>query len=236
MDIRAQLLKGDWRANAEAVARFVGDYKDRFATLMHCMLDDTRLVGQRAAYGVSLVCEAHPHLIKPYVKRLLDVLDEPVHEAVQRNSIRILQHCELPKVLHGRITEAMFGRIADPQRSIAQRAFAITVAMRMVTLYPELADELRLLLDDALRVDPGPAIRSRAVKTLKVLGRQPGQKGGISYATVNTHVSHITKAPSEGNGGCCEFGRAGGTGVKHQEEDGRMWIGSIDLDRSGATA
>lgn len=169
MDIRAQLLKGNGRANAEAVARSVGDDKDRFAALMHCMLDDTRLVGQRAAYSVSLVCEAHPHLIKPYMKRLLDALDLPVHEAVQRNTIRILQHCELPKALHGRITEAMFARIADPQRSIAQRAFAITVAMRMVTLYPELADELRLLLEDALRVDPGPAIRSRGSKALKVI-------------------------------------------------------------------
>lgn len=169
MDIRAQILKEHGRANAEAVADFVGDDAKRFAELMGYMLDDEYRVAQRAAYSVNLVCEAHPHLIKPYVKRLLDVLDQPVHEAVQRNSIRIMQHCELPKALHGRITEAMFARIADPKQSIAQRAFAITVAERMVQLYPELKDEFRLLLEDALRVDPGPAIRSRASKALKAM-------------------------------------------------------------------
>lgn len=169
MDIRAQLLKAHGRVNAEAIADFVGDDKERFAVLMRCMLDDPYRVAQRAAHSVNLVCEGHPHLIKPYMKRLLDVLDTPVHEAVQRNSIRMMQFCELPKPLHGRITEAMFARIADPRRSIAQRAFAITVAMRMVKVYPELSDELRLLLEDALRVDPGPAIRSRATKAQKVL-------------------------------------------------------------------
>lgn len=182
MDIRAQLLKEHGRRNAEAIADFVGDDPERFATLMRCMLDDVYRVGQRAAYSVSLACEAHPQLIRPYVKRLLDVLDAPVHEAVQRNSIRIMQFCELPKKLHGRITEAMFARIADPQRSIAQRAFAITVAERMARVYPELKDEFRLLLEDALRGDPGPAVRSRATKALRAMarlrsGRSPDRSG-----------------------------------------------------------
>jgi hypothetical protein len=167
MDIRAQLLKEHSRANAEAIADVVGDDAQRFAELMRYMLDDEYRVAQRAAYSVNLVCEKHPLLIKPYLKRLLDVLDRPVHEAVQRNSIRIMQHYDLPKALHGRITQAMFGRIADPQFSIAQRAFAITVAQRMVNAYPELRDEFHFLLEDALRVDPGPAIRSRAHKAIR---------------------------------------------------------------------
>lgn len=169
MDIRTHLLKGNSRANAEAVAAYVGNDRDRFRVLMHCMLDDDRRTGQLASHSVAIVCDTYPDLALPYLGRLLGTLDAPVHEAVQRNSIRILQTCTLPQRLHGRITSVMFAVIAEPRRSIAQRAFSITVAARMVDVYPELAAELELLLMDALRTDPGPAIRLRAGKVLKAI-------------------------------------------------------------------
>lgn len=179
VDIRAQLLKEHSRANAEAIADHVGRDPKRFAALMEHMLNDSFRVAQRAAYSVSIVCDRQPTVIAPYLSRLLDLLDRPVHEAVQRTSIRILQTCDLPEELHGRITDLMFARIADPGRSIAQRAFAITVGMRMVRMHPALADEFELLLADVLRVDPGPAIRSRARKARAeldgILSGKPGR-------------------------------------------------------------
>jgi len=173
MDIRAHLHQGTSRNTADAIADHVGSDPRRFKELMRCMLDDDRRTGQLASHAATIVCDRHPELVAPYVARLLGTLGSPVHEAVQRNSIRMMQTCPLPKNLHGRITEAMFERIADPGASIAQRAFAITVAMRMVQLYPELKQEMTLLLEDALRVDPGPAVRSRAGKALKVLRKAP---------------------------------------------------------------
>lgn len=171
MDIRAQLLKEHSRQNAETIAAYVGGDADRFAVLMRLVLHDDWLVGQRAAYSMALVCERQPHLATPYVERLLHTLDAPVHQAVQRNSIRTLQFCELPEPLHGRITEAMFARVGNPKAPLAQRAFAITVALRMAAAYPELQPELRLLLENALHNDPGPAVRSRATKALARLQR-----------------------------------------------------------------
>ena len=41
-----------------------------------------------------------------------------------------------------------------------------------VKFYPELAAEFKLLLEEALRVDPGPAVRSRATKAMRTLDRQ----------------------------------------------------------------
>lgn len=171
MDLRAQLLKEHSRSNTERIAQFVGEDAHRFRALMNLMLANEPLVAQRAAYAVNIACEACPGLVKPYVRQLLDVLQRPVHEGVQRNSIRIMQFCDLPKNLHGRITQEMFDRIGDPRRAIAQRAFAITVGERMVRLYPELQGEFRQLLANALRTYPGPAVRSRAIKALTALDR-----------------------------------------------------------------
>lgn len=179
MDIRAQLLKGNSRTNADAVAGYIGADKARFMVLMRCMLDDDRRTGQLASHCATIVCDHFPELATPYVARLLGTLDGPVHEAVQRNSIRMMQTCPLPEELHGRITEAMFAIIADPRRSIAQRAFAITVALRMAKTYPDLQHEFRMLLEDALRTDPGPAVRSRANKALAEFKRPPVERNSM---------------------------------------------------------
>lgn len=177
MDIRYRLLAGGHtRANAERIAAYVGDDPHRFAELMGLMLHDgTTRVQQLAAHGVSVVCESHPDLATPYVKELLATLDRPVHEGVQRSSIRVLQWCALPKALHGRIADAVLARIADPSFSIAQRAFSITVAMRLVGTHPGLANELRLLLEEALRLHPSPGVRSRAMKALRQLAPEKGE-------------------------------------------------------------
>lgn len=174
MDIRAQLLKEHGRANAQAIADHVGDDNARFAVLMHCMLNDTYRVAQRAAFSVGIVCDRHPHLAVPYLERLLDMVEAPVHEAVKRNSIRIMQFCDLPEELHGRITDMLFALVADPQRAIAQRAFGISVAMRMVRLYPELAEEFRAILETVMRFGPPPAIQVRCRRALKEMtGMRP---------------------------------------------------------------
>lgn len=142
---------------------------------MRCVLKDTDPIGQRASYSLSLVAEEHPEMIIPYLKDLLNTLDKPVHEAVHRNTIRILQYCELPKELHGLIAEKLFRVISDTHRAVAVRAFAITALTRLVQRYPDLENEFRLILDELARNDNGAAIRVRTRDALKALGKGKGR-------------------------------------------------------------
>lgn len=171
MDIRVALATEHSRRNAERVAAFAGSDPAHFRVLMACVLENAPIIAQRASYSMSIAVEADPPLITPYLKELVTALDRPSHEAVKRNTIRILQFCELPVPLRGRILNAVLSRIHDAQCSIAQRAFAITVALRLARLYPELANELRPLLEGVLLQRPSPGIRSRAKKALAVLHR-----------------------------------------------------------------
>jgi hypothetical protein len=123
---------------------------------------------------MTTVCEAHPSIGEPWAAKMLDRMERPGHEGVHRNIIRSLQFAVLPKKLHGRIFSKMSAIIPDPQHTIAQRAFAITVAMRMVETYPELSGEMHIILEAILHPDPGPAIRSRASKSLKKLQKLSG--------------------------------------------------------------
>ncbi|MBZ0206433.1 MAG: hypothetical protein K8H89_08915 [Flavobacteriales bacterium] len=172
MDYRSALLHDPSKTNIQRVADHIGKQPKRFALLVDLVLHGTDREAQLASWPMSIACEAHPELGTPWVKKMLDVLDRPMHPGVHRNVIRALQFCPLPKPLHGRITERVFSIIPDPAQPIASRAFSITVAMRMVGQYPGLTSEFRLLLEDALRKDPGPAVRSRSSKALKLLARQ----------------------------------------------------------------
>ncbi len=171
MDYRSALLQDRGKATIRRVADHIGDDPKRFALLMCVVLHGTSREAQLASWPVSIACEAHPKLGEVWVAKMLELLDRTGHPGVHRNMIRAMQFCTLPEPLHGTITERMFTLIQDPNQTIGTRAFSITVSMRMVLKYPELANEFRLLLEAVLRTAPGPAVRSRALKAFRVLNR-----------------------------------------------------------------
>jgi hypothetical protein len=173
MNIKAELEQQRGLALAHRIVAYIGDDPERFAPLMECVLHGSPRIAQHASWPMSMVCEAHPELAKPWIADMLHALHEPMHEAVHRSIMRSFQFCELPKRLHGRLTAFVFACIADPGRSIATRVFSITVGVRMVKLYSELADEFGLILENVLRDHPTAAVRSRVEQAHKALKMVP---------------------------------------------------------------
>lgn len=172
MDYRSSLLHDRSKANIQRIADHIGGDPKRFAILLDMLLHGTTREAQMASWSMTIACEAQPELGGPWVKKMLDLLDRPVHQGVHRNMIRTMQFCSLPEALHGEITDRMFTIMQDPSMAIASRAFSITVGLRMVNQYPELSSEFKLLLEEMLRTSPGPAVRSRAKRAFRVLNRK----------------------------------------------------------------
>ena len=169
MDYGAALLTDRGKANIQCIADHVGSDRVRFAMLMELVVHGYPRQAQLASWPMSIACERHPRMVGPWVEKMLPLLERPVHQSVHRNLIRSMQFCGLPTKLHGRITSLMFAIVQDPSLSIASRAFSITVAMRMVRHYPDLAPEFSLILQHVLRTHPGPAVASRARKALLLM-------------------------------------------------------------------
>ena len=176
MDLEAELLADRSKANIQRLVDHIGADKTRFAELMALVMRGTPRTAELSSWVMTTVLQTHPTLGGPWVAKMLDRMERSGHEGVHRNIIRSLQFTVLPKKLHGRVFSKMSAIIPDPQHTIAQRAFAITVAMRMVETYPELAREMHIILEDVLHPDPGPAIRSRASKSLKKLRKLSGSR------------------------------------------------------------
>lgn len=174
MDIRTELLAEHSKSQTMKIVRYIGGDTVRFRELMDSFLGDTYRVSQRAAWVVNYCAENHPELVKPYFGKLVEQLErDDAHPAVRRNVARTLQFVDIPKRLHGRVFDACYMLINDPEQPVAVRVFAMTVAARIAKDAPELLDELRLVVEKHAP-HTSIAFRVRAKRVLPVKGKKYG--------------------------------------------------------------
>lgn len=169
MDLH-QLLKDEHsKKQTDRIVKYVGQDKERFAQLIKLFFRGEYRITQRAAWPLSYCVRNHPELINPYFKQLLDNLDrQDIHVAVIRNTVRLLQDVTIPKKYQGRVMNTCFDFIQSPETAIAVKAFSLTILSNLSSDYPDIAGELRLIIEDQWDQAP-PAFRSRAKRVLKNL-------------------------------------------------------------------
>lgn len=169
MIVREEILKEHSKAQCARIVDWVGTDQKRFDELFRLFLSDEYRVVQRAAWPVSLAAIAHPSLIKKHWSALVKNLEKPgIHDAVKRNSIRLLQDIEVPGKYQGAIMDICFRFLQSPTEAVAVKAFCITVLGNLAKLYPEILPELKLILEEQLS-NQTAALRSRTKKLFKDL-------------------------------------------------------------------
>ncbi len=102
---------------------------------------------------------------------MLDNLSkEKIHDAVIRNTVRLLQDVELPKKFHGRIMSVCFDFIQSNTTPVAVKAFSITILQNLSVLYPEIIPELKLIIEERWKHETA-AFKSRSKKFLKAVDK-----------------------------------------------------------------
>src|SRR3972149_3193992 len=128
MNLESEILKEHSKKQAVKIVQWIGNNKKRFAQLMQLFLEGEYRVVQRLAWIVSLCAEQHPALVKPWLSRMIKKAQEKgVHNAVQRNVVRVLQFVELPTPLQGPAANLCFHFLQSPEAPIAVKAFSMTV-------------------------------------------------------------------------------------------------------------
>ncbi|HEY0742488.1 MAG TPA: hypothetical protein VGD40_13530 [Chryseosolibacter sp.] len=171
MNLREELLKEHSKRQAEKIIKYVGNDPSRFKMLVDVFLAGPYRVTQRAGWPLSGVAERYPQLVKPHLPELLKHLSKPgIHDSVKRNTIRLLQHVEIPKKLHGQVADICFSYLTSNEEPIAVRVFAMSVLERIARENPELKRELQIIIEDHLPF-ASAAYLSRARKVLKNLSK-----------------------------------------------------------------
>jgi hypothetical protein len=171
MDLRHELLKDEMQSKRMAmrVADLACFSEDAFRELMDCFLAPDYRLSQRAAYSLGIAARERPELIAPYVNILVEQLRRTdVHDAVLRNSARILEEIDIPENFHGELLDTCFGLVQDRQIPIAVRAYSLTILYKLSKIYPEIRNELRVVIEENMPFEK-PAFISRGRKILAKL-------------------------------------------------------------------
>jgi hypothetical protein len=171
MNLREEILKEHSKKNTLKLSEWISEDKKRFTELMNLFLHDEYRVVQRSAWIVRYVGGNHPDWIKPWLKKMLEYCERPVHNAVKRNVIRMLQDIDIPENLQGLAATVCFNLLASPKEPVAVKVFSMTVLANLTRFEPDLKKELVMLIDKQMDLEK-PAFRSRASKVLKQLSKR----------------------------------------------------------------
>ncbi len=167
MYLRQTLLSAHSKPACTAIVQWVGSSQKRFDELFHLFLNDEALVTQRAAWPLSYAVITHPKLISKHFGKLLKNLDKPnLHDAVKRNTIRLLQDITIPEKYQGDIMNRCFDYIISHTEKPAIKAFSLTVLHNLTKQFPEIKQELKTIIEDRWDIESA-AFKSRARKILK---------------------------------------------------------------------
>jgi hypothetical protein len=169
MNLREEILKEHSKAQCTKIVNWVGDDQKRFDTLFSLFLDDEYRVVQRAGWPISYCVIAHPLFIQKNWSKLIKNLGRPgLHDAVKRNSIRLMQDIEIPEKYHGEIMNICFQYMGSPTEALAVKVFSMNVLGKLAKKYPEIKNELKILIEDQFPQQTA-GFRSRGKKILQQL-------------------------------------------------------------------
>lgn len=172
MNLVQALLSEHSKAMSDKIVRHIGNDPKRFADLVRIYLAGPYRVTQRAAWPLSHCGGLHPSLIRLHLRKILKAVRAPgIHDAVKRNTVRMLQFIEIPKAHQGDVAAVCFEFLMNPKEPIAVRVFSMTVLANLAKLLPDLQGELRIVIEDQLPFG-SPGFINRAKKILKDL--KPG--------------------------------------------------------------
>jgi hypothetical protein len=170
MNIRESLEQEHSKTLTLRIIAYIGNDANRMAELMACFFDKEGRICQRAAWAVGMIGEKQPQLIEPYLEHMLLNLKTPQHDAILRNTMRVLRDVpDIPDAILGLAADISFRFLETPSVPIAIRAFSMRVLLKICKKEPELKVELRALIEDILEHDRAPGIVSAGRDVLKQL-------------------------------------------------------------------
>lgn len=167
-NLKEEILKGHSKAQCDKIVRWVGNSQLRFDELFYLFLHDGDKITQRSSWPVSYCVQAHPELIQLHFASLIKNLQKKnLHDAIKRNSMRLLQFVNIPKKYQGSIMDYCFTYLQSPTEPVATKVFSIYVLVNLSKIYPDILPEIKLVIEEQLPHQTA-GFKSAAKKVMKL--------------------------------------------------------------------
>lgn len=140
--------------------------------LLISALDKDSLKSNKAMWILNHCAEVDFNRIKPFQIKLINHLkNKNLNSGVIRSILHIFQKQPVPKKQQSFILDKCFEYIKNPSEAIAVRVYAITVVFNISKPYPDLLNELSVVLNHLNITEESGAIKARTKNTLKQIAK-----------------------------------------------------------------
>ena len=147
MDIRSFLEIGTSRLNTDILVDRIEEDPDVFEMVWKIMLEDSYPLSMRASWVICHFVKKHPYFLEPRLRELVGLLPSIRTESVRRNVLNMISMLSIPEEYCGYLFDLCYGLLEHPGRSIACRAYAMTILYHISYTVPELKPELITLFE-----------------------------------------------------------------------------------------
>lgn len=170
--IEQLILAEHSRNQRDRIIDYVNTDKSKLQEFMSLFFKGSAVVKQRAAYVVGTIEDFYPDVLTIYYHEMVKNLQrEGLHHAIPRNTLRVLTNKRLDEEHTGILLDLCFNYLKNHSLPVAIRAFSLTVIYEHGKKYPELMNELKLIIEDHLPFAL-PAFKYRGQKILKALSKK----------------------------------------------------------------
>jgi hypothetical protein len=122
----------------------------------------------KALWIMDKIHDTRPDLIQPYLKGMLENVEQLKQSGQKRHILKLLSLNLLPVEPTGSFIDYCFNILQSRAEPIAGRVHAMQILYNITEMIPEFKNEVRIVIEDAM-VEGTPGIISRGRKLLQTL-------------------------------------------------------------------
>lgn len=155
------------KQDLERALDFIGEDSSLIDELSSLVFIDDRKISMRAAWTLRYVAESFPDLVEHHLEHLVERL-ESISSSCQRSLLNVLDCYAIPDELEDDVYHSCFNILLNKSSAIANQAICMSIASKICFKYPELSNELILVIEDLL-INGSAGIKSRGNKIISQL-------------------------------------------------------------------
>jgi hypothetical protein len=167
------LLPDTSRLTADIAVEFIIEHPRVFRDFLDASMIQEYPLSMRASRVIYLVAREKPHLIKPYIKEILDTFPGLHDQSVIRNLLHIFDNFIdiLPEKQLGQLLSLCFSYVEDLHQAIAVRTYSLKLLYLISQQLPGIKPELVAIINFHLPESPN-AFKSQAKQIIRKLNKE----------------------------------------------------------------
>lgn len=117
--------------------------KKLLAHYIHLLQGSNKILSQQAATVLHHASDVNVSLFEPFLPKLIQVLENPIHDSGPRMIFRIFRKIEIPQGNLGNVIDLCFKYLNDPKTPVAIKVNAMYTIARYFDQYPDLKHEFK---------------------------------------------------------------------------------------------